>query len=60
MSANENALTAHLVAVPDADRAALLHDIDHTMRDRFGICHCTVQIEPPQAPDCANEHPGDG
>ncbi len=59
MSANENALTAHLVAVAEADRAALLHDIDHAMRERFGICHCTVQIEPPQAPDCANEHPGD-
>jgi cobalt-zinc-cadmium efflux system protein len=58
MSANETALTAHLVAAVEADRSALLHDIDHAMRDRFGICHCTVQIEPPDGHACVKDHPG--
>lgn len=56
MSAREVAMTAHLVARGDADRAAMLHDIDHALRERFGICHCTIQIEPP---DAAHRHCGD-
>jgi cobalt-zinc-cadmium efflux system protein len=49
MSSTEVALTAHLVAPPEIDRTVLLHDIDHALRERFGICHCTIQIEPPDA-----------
>ena len=59
MSTNENALTAHLVATEDADRAALLHTIDHAMRERFAICHSTIQIEPPGDQGCVNAHPGE-
>lgn len=53
MSSTEVALTAHLVAPAEADPNALLHDIDLALRERFGICHCTIQIEPP---DAAHSH----
>lgn len=45
MSTTETALTAHLV-MPDAYRSdELLHDIAHSLEDRFGIGHATIQIE---------------
>lgn len=59
MSTNENALTAHMVAEPEVDRAVLLQDIDEAMRERFAICHSTIQIEPPDVDDCVSRHPGD-
>ena len=46
MSANETAMTAHLVMPDDSDRARILADVGEEMRQRHGICHCTIQIEP--------------
>ncbi|MGB1012785.1 MAG: cation diffusion facilitator family transporter [Nannocystaceae bacterium] len=57
MSTNENALTAHVVAELATDRGTLLHDIDNAMRERFQICHSTIQIEPPDAGACVKDHP---
>ena len=50
MSTTHVALTAHLVIAPHALREeamedALLSSVCHTMHDRFGIDHTTVQIE---------------
>ena len=59
MSSNEVALTAHIVADPDVDTAVLLQAIHASMLDEFGICHSTVQVEPPDATDCMTAHPGD-
>ena len=44
MSTTRSALTVHLVA--DADRASL-RDLACGLRDRFGVEHCTIQIERP-------------
>jgi len=57
MSSHEVALTAHMVVDDDEDRARLLHDIDTGLRERYGICHCTIQIEPPDAahPHCGSQ-----
>ena len=59
MSSTENAMTAHVVLEEAADQAAWLADVHAAMRDRFGICHCTVQTEHPQGGACLTEHPGD-
>jgi len=59
MSSNEVALTAHIVADPSTDTAALLQAIHASMREEFGICHSTVQVEPPDATDCMTVHPAD-
>lgn len=46
MSTTHVALTAHLVIAPgSAMEDALLSNVCHTMHDRFGIDHTTVQIE---------------
>src|SRR3712207_7080046 len=59
MSTTEFALTAHLVmpgGFPgDAFLAACAHDIEH----RFGITHCTVQIEVGDDEDCRLEGHGE-
>ena len=50
LSTTENALTAHLVA-PDGSSDELLKAARGMLHDRFGIEHCTLQIE--------REHIGD-
>jgi cobalt-zinc-cadmium efflux system protein len=44
LSTTETALTAHLVA-PNADSDALIGAARRMLHDRFGIEHCTLQIE---------------
>ena len=44
LSTTETALTAHLVA-PQADSDALIEAARRMLHDRFGIEHCTLQIE---------------
>jgi cobalt-zinc-cadmium efflux system protein len=44
LSTTETALTAHLVA-PQADSDALIEGARRMLHDRFGIEHCTLQIE---------------
>ncbi|HEV7228493.1 cation diffusion facilitator family transporter [Brevundimonas sp.] len=50
LSTTKTALTAHLVH--DADPAALLVSARMLARDRFGIDHVTIQLEPTGALDC--------
>lgn len=58
MSTTENALTAHLIARQDCP-PAFLRDAAETLRERFGVHHVTLQLEPPDAPhECA--HAPDG
>ena len=48
MSTTETALTAHLVRMDARDDDDLLHQITHEVRERFNICHATVQLETPE------------
>lgn len=50
LSTTKTALTAHLVH--DADPAKLLAQARDLARDRFGIDHVTIQLEPAGALDC--------
>lgn len=45
LSTTETALTAHLVAPDVASTDALLKEARRMLHDRFGIEHCTLQIE---------------
>lgn len=46
-------LTAHLVVRSDAGQRELLEEVQTTLRDRFGIAHMTIQLDPEDA--CAEE-----
>ncbi|MFL0357441.1 cation diffusion facilitator family transporter [Erythrobacter sp. GH1-10] len=52
MSTTETALTAHLVmpGAPCSDQ--FLHEIAHSLEDRFGINHATIQVERGEKDDC--------
>jgi cobalt-zinc-cadmium efflux system protein len=45
LSTTETALTAHLVAPDVASTDALLREARMMLHDRFGIDHCTLQVE---------------
>ncbi|MBD2842652.1 cation diffusion facilitator family transporter [Erythrobacter rubeus] len=45
MSTTETALTAHLVMPGAPCTDGFLHEIAHSLEDRFGINHATIQIE---------------
>lgn len=51
MSANANALTAHLVR-PEGRDDAFLVQLREGITDRFGIAHVTVQVERSKPDDC--------
>lgn len=53
MSTTENALTAHLVTPAGHPGDAFLHRIAGELEHRFGIGHCTVQIEVEDRGTCA-------
>ncbi len=55
MSTTELALTAHLVVPAGHPGDRFLHDCAHGVAHRFGITHCTVQIEVGED-DCRLEH----
>ena len=40
------ALSAHLLAAPDCDALELRNRVERTLRERFGIEHTTLQVEP--------------
>ena len=53
MSTTDVALTAHIIRPEVCDDDSLLIDAAHTLRDRFGIAHPTLQIERGHGPqDC--------
>lgn len=58
LSTTETALTAHLVLRWGPEPPGFLGDLDDELRERFGIAHVTVQLEPDEAEshcrsDCA-------
>jgi cobalt-zinc-cadmium efflux system protein len=53
LSTTETALTAHLI-VPAGASDALLADARVMLQDRFGIDHCTIQVERRNANDCGD------
>lgn len=52
MSTTEVALTAHLVMPTDACSPTLLRDVAAHLHDAFAIEHTTIQLCPPDAPEC--------
>lgn len=51
-------VTAHIETAPDADPFAVLRAADSTLRERLGIAHSTLQVEPLDAcpqPPCSFE-----
>jgi cobalt-zinc-cadmium efflux system protein len=44
--------TAHLVSSTDADVQAILDAARAVLRDRHGVAHATLQVEPTASPDC--------
>jgi len=52
MSTTEVALTAHLVMPQDACTPTLLRDVAAHLHDTFAIEHSTLQLDPPEAPEC--------
>lgn len=55
LSTTETALTAHLVAPDVASTDALLEAARKMLHDRFGIEHCTIQVERTHLEDTACE-----
>ena len=45
MSTTETALTVHLVKPDGQIDDTFLADVEHTLHDRFGIMHSTIQLE---------------
>ena len=53
LTAEEPLVTLHVRCRPDADPASIIPVINSRLKDRFGIVHSTIQIDPV---DCADEH----
>jgi len=52
MSTTDVALTAHLVMPIDACTPTLLGEVAKRLHDEFAIEHATIQVCPPEAPEC--------
>lgn len=52
MSTTDVALTAHLVMPNDACTPTLLGEVAKHLHDGFAIEHSTIQVCPPEAPEC--------
>ena len=52
ISTTEIALTAHLVIPKESCDDRFLHDVCHTLRERFGIAHATIQTEQGEGEEC--------
>jgi cobalt-zinc-cadmium efflux system protein len=48
-------LSAHVERAAERAPGRILGDVQDTLRDRFRIRHCTLQVEPP---DFSEEKPG--
>ena len=57
MSTTEVALTVHLI-VPGTGDDDFLDEICHTLHNRFGIAHSTIQLERRETVACKQSHPG--
>jgi len=52
LTSGMNVATAHLVAAPQADHHKVLDIARDVLRDRFGITHATLQVEPADHQGC--------
>ncbi|WP_454778344.1 cation diffusion facilitator family transporter [Georgenia muralis] len=52
LTSGMNVATAHLVALPGADRDAVLGGARDVLRDRYGIEHATLQVERDELGSC--------
>ncbi|MBU4336658.1 MAG: cation diffusion facilitator family transporter [Actinobacteria bacterium] len=52
LTSGMNVATAHLVAAPQADHHKVLDIARDVLRDRFGITHATLQVEPADHHGC--------
>jgi cobalt-zinc-cadmium efflux system protein len=48
-------VTLHATVSPEADHDEVLHGIEGTLRERFGIAHATIQVE---RAHCTDRQPG--
>ena len=53
MSTTETALTAHVVMPAGHPGDLFLHDASDGLRQRFAICHMTLQIETSEETTCS-------
>lgn len=54
LTSGMNVATAHLVASEQADQNRVLDGARQVLRDRFGIAHATLQVEPADHDGCAD------
>jgi cobalt-zinc-cadmium efflux system protein len=52
LSTTETALTGHLVVDGQSCDASFLRRVGHALETKFGIHHSTIQMDPPDAPEC--------
>lgn len=51
LTAEETLATFHVRSTPEADPAALIPEVNRRLKDRFGIAHSTIQVDPGACPD---------
>ncbi|MDE1170210.1 MAG: cation diffusion facilitator family transporter [Verrucomicrobium sp.] len=56
MTMEEALVTLHVRCAPGGEAAALVPAIHTRLRERFGIAHVTVQVDPDQCPDAHHGH----
>jgi cobalt-zinc-cadmium efflux system protein len=47
VTSEQPVLSAHLTVAPEVDRARVMADVHHRLRDRFGLRYSTVQLDCP-------------
>lgn len=50
MASGRNVVSAHLSVAPGADRQRIMSEIQHHLREDFGLSHTTIQLDCPE--DC--------
>ncbi len=55
LTSDMDVATAHLVVADDADTHQVLHRAGDNLRERWGIAHATVQVEPESHRECVEE-----
>ena len=55
LTSDMDVATAHLVVADDADTHQVLHRAGDNLRERWGITHATVQVEPESHRECVEE-----
>ena len=51
LTAEQPLVTLHVRCTPDADPRSIIPAINQRLKDRFGIAHSTIQIDPAECRD---------